>query len=131
VAEDSGLEIVALGGAPGIESARYGGDISYRKKFALIATELRRRGVSESPARFVCAVAVAEGDLVRFEASGVLEGLVVSEPRGEGGFGYDPIFYSPALGCTLAEAGSRKLEVSHRARAFEQVRPFLTGLLGS
>jgi XTP/dITP diphosphohydrolase len=70
-------------------------------------------------------VALAEGGRVRFEARGTVDGAIVPEPRGDGGFGYDPIFFSPELGCTLAEAGARKAEVSHRARALRQLREFL------
>jgi XTP/dITP diphosphohydrolase len=66
----------------------------------------------------VCAVALADGSGVRFEARGTIEGEVAPEPRGRGGFGYDPIFFYPPFGCTLAEAGPRKAEVSHRAKAF-------------
>jgi XTP/dITP diphosphohydrolase len=126
VAEDSGLEIDALGGAPGVRSARFGGEhTSYPEKFALIAEALRARGATGSAARFVCAVALAEGGHVTFEASGTVEGTIAPEPRGRGGFGYDPIFYSAELGCTLAEAGARKMEVSHRARAFRLLREYL------
>ena len=120
VAEDSGLEIDALDGAPGVESARYGGaNTTYPQKFELIYDSLRARGVAGSTARFVCAVALADGAGVRFEARGTIEGKIALEPRGTGGFGYDPIFFYPPFGCTLAEAGPRKAEVSHRAKAFQ------------
>jgi XTP/dITP diphosphohydrolase len=126
VAEDSGLEIDALAGAPGVESARYGGaDTSYSDKFALIYDALRAHGALESPARFVCAVALAEGDRVLFEARGVVEGRIASEPKGAGGFGYDPIFFYPPFGQTLAEAGDRKAAVSHRGAAFRALRAYL------
>ncbi len=126
VAEDSGLEIDALDGAPGVLSARFGGDdSSYARKFALIYDALRSRGVAGSTARFVCAVAVAAADRVEYETRGVVEGEIASAPRGEGGFGYDPIFYYPPFGCTLAEAGSRKSEVSHRGAAFRALRAWL------
>src|SRR5213078_2555504 len=89
--EDSGLEIDALGGAPGVESARYGGaDLSYPEKFALIYRQLDARGSRDSAARFVCAVALVRGGEIVFEARGAIEGRVSSEPRGSGGFGYDP-----------------------------------------
>lgn len=128
VAEDSGLEIDALGGAPGVLSARFGGETSsYPEKFALIEDGLRRVGATDRTARFVCALALVDGDRVRFEARGTVEGLIVSEPRGAGGFGYDPIFFYPPFGCTLAEAGERKSSVSHRGEAFRQLRTFLGG----
>lgn len=126
VAEDSGLEIDALAGAPGVESARFGGaDISYPQRFALIFDALAARGRSDSTARFVCALALADGERILFEARGTVEGRIASEPKGEGGFGYDPIFFYPPFGCTLAEAAERKATVSHRAKAFEKLRMFL------
>jgi XTP/dITP diphosphohydrolase len=132
VAEDSGLEIDALDGAPGVESARFGGpDATYPEKFALIYDALRNipsiphRGVTGSPARFVCALALARDGKVLFETRGVVEGAVAPEPKGSGGFGYDPIFFYPPFGCTLAEAGDRKAAVSHRGEAFRALRAFL------
>jgi XTP/dITP diphosphohydrolase len=126
VAEDSGFEIDALGGAPGVESARYGGpDASYPQKFALIARALAAKGSPESAARFVCALALARGTRILFEARGTIEGHIAREPKGSGGFGYDPIFFYPPWGITLAEAGDRKSAVSHRGAAFRQLRGFL------
>jgi XTP/dITP diphosphohydrolase len=125
VAEDSGLEIDALDGAPGVLSARFGGErSSYEEKFALIEQLLRERGAEGSGARFVCAVAVADGNRIVYETRGTVEGRI-AEPAGSGGFGYDPIFYYPPFGCTLAEAGSRKSDVSHRAAAFRALRAWL------
>lgn len=128
VAEDSGLEIDALGGAPGVESARFGGAAAtYPEKFALIYEALAAKRALETGARFVCAVALAEDDRLLFEARGSVEGRIAREPRGDGGFGYDPIFFYPPFGCTFAEAGDRKAEVSHRAQAFGKLRMFLKG----
>ena len=132
VAEDSGLAIDALGGAPGVESARFGGaDLSYAGKFALIYDALRAKragpGAGQAPtARFVCAVALAQGDRVLFETRGTVEGQIAPEPRGSGGFGYDPIFFYPPYGQTLAEAGDHKAAVSHRGEAFRALAAFLT-----
>jgi XTP/dITP diphosphohydrolase len=126
VAEDSGLEIDALGGAPGVESARFGGPgSSYLEKFALVYEGLDRAGGRDSPARFVCALALAEGADILFEARGSVEGRIAPEPRGQGGFGYDPIFFYPPFDATLAEVGGRKSSVSHRGRAFRSLRAFL------
>jgi XTP/dITP diphosphohydrolase len=126
VAEDSGLAIDALGGAPGIASARYGGpDASYPEKFARIYDALRAKNALDSPARFVCAVAVARDGRVLFETEGTIEGRMAAAPKGEGGFGYDPIFYYPPFGATLAEAVDRKSAVSHRGQAFRTLRGFL------
>lgn len=119
VAEDSGLTVDALGGAPGVESARYAGaDASYPAKFARLYEAMRASGAADRRARFVCAVAVADGERIVAEAEGIVEGEIAPAPRGIGGFGYDPIFYYPPFARTLAEAGSRKHEVSHRAKAF-------------
>jgi XTP/dITP diphosphohydrolase len=125
VAEDSGLEIDALNGAPGVRSARFGGAaLTYPERFRLIEDSLREKPDHRS-ARFVCALALADGKRLLFEARGVVEGTIAPEPRGEGGFGYDPIFFYPPFGCTLAEAGNRKSTVSHRGQAFAQLRDFL------
>jgi XTP/dITP diphosphohydrolase len=131
VAEDSGLEIDELGGAPGVESARFGGpDSTYAEKFDLIYSRLRANGPGDaggSPARFVCALALVRDGQILFESRGVVEGRIAPEPRGSGGFGYDPIFFYPPFGCTLAEAGDRKAAVSHRGEAFRALRGFLEG----
>lgn len=131
VAEDSGLEVDPLGGAPGVESARYGGvDLPYPDKFALLYDQLRARGANPkagaaAPARFVCAVALAQGARVLFETRGTVEGQIAPEPKGSGGFGYDPIFFYPPFRQTLAEAGDRKAAVSHRGAAFRALAAFL------
>jgi XTP/dITP diphosphohydrolase len=95
-------------------------------------------GAKESAARFVCAVALAEvpgktgrrpesssAARIVYETRGTVEGRIAPEPAGDGGFGYDPIFYYPPFGCTLAEAGRRKSDVSHRGAAFRALRTFL------
>ncbi len=127
VAEDSGLEVEALDGAPGVESARYGGSrATYPEKFALIYEALRTRGRPRSAARFVCALALARRGHILFEARGVVEGEIAAEPRGSGGFGYDPIFFYPPYGRTLAEASAEeKAAVSHRGQAFSALRRYL------
>jgi XTP/dITP diphosphohydrolase len=125
VAEDSGLEIDALDGEPGIHSARFNGN-SYPEKFEAIYTRLRERGVQTSQARFVCALAVDDGVTVRFEATATIKGHIARRPGGAVGFGYDPIFYYPPFGCTLAEVSAdRKAQVSHRGQAFRALRAYL------
>ena len=125
VADDSGLEIDALSGAPGVRSARFNG-ASYPQKFAAIYELLRARGGAGSAARFVCALAVADGERIVFEARGVVEGRIATEPAGGGGFGYDPIFFYPPYGRTLAELSpAEKAAVSHRGQAFRALRGFL------
>lgn len=127
IAEDSGLEIDALGGAPGVESARFHGQHStYPEKFAAIYAMLDRNGGRDSTARFVCAVAVAGDDGVLFETRGTVEGRISPEPRGSHGFGYDPIFFYPPEGKTLGEVSDEvKRAVSHRGAAFRMVRQWL------
>ncbi len=125
VADDSGLEIDALDKAPGVHSARWHGT-DYAAKFRRIHELFRERGVTGSTARFVCHIAVATGNDFLFEAQGVVEGEIASEPRGTNGFGYDPIFFYPPFGCTLAELDSaRKSTVSHRGKAFSALRVWL------
>ena len=129
VAEDSGLEIDALGGVPGVESARFGGvETSYPQKFAMLYDALRSAGRDgdDNTARFVCALTLARGERVVFEARGTVEGRIAPEPRGEGGFGYDPIFFYPPYDRTLAEVPqAQKSVVSHRGAAFRKLRQFL------
>ena len=126
VAEDSGLEIDALDGQPGLRSARFNGE-SYADKFAAIRRMLAQRGADTSTARFVCALALADADGVLWETAGLVEGRVQFPPRGDGGFGYDPIFHYPPYGRTLAEVTpEEKAAVSHRGRAFRQLRRHLT-----
>jgi XTP/dITP diphosphohydrolase len=128
VADDSGLAIDALGGAPGVESARLGGiDAPYPEKFELIAAALRAKPDAPRTARFVCALALAQQASVLFEARRVVSGEIATEPRGTGGFGYDPIFYYPPLGCTFAQVGDQKSAISHRGQAFRALRAFLLG----
>jgi len=125
VADDSGIEIDALGGAPGVHSARWHGT-DYPTKFAVIYRELAARRLPTSPARFVAHIAVASGGRVLFEATGTIEGEIAPEPRGSHGFGYDPIFFFPPYGCTLGEVdGERKAAVSHRGKAFRQLADWL------
>jgi non-canonical purine NTP pyrophosphatase (RdgB/HAM1 family) len=125
VADDSGLEIEALDNAPGVHSARWHGT-DYGVKFRMIYQLLRERGLETSPARFVAAVAFAADGRIAFEGRGVVEGEIAREPAGTQGFGYDPIFYYPPYGCTLAQVdGDAKARVSHRGAAFRAFRDYL------
>jgi XTP/dITP diphosphohydrolase len=125
VADDSGLEIDALENAPGIHSARWHGT-DYDVKFEKIYQLLREQGLETSPARFVCRVALADRGRVVFEAEGTVTGRIASAPKGTAGFGYDPIFFYPPFGQTLAELDpERKSAVSHRGQAFRALREHL------
>jgi XTP/dITP diphosphohydrolase len=123
IADDSGLEVNALGNAPGIYSARYGQTDQDR-----IARLLRELGDNpDRSARFVCVIAIARPDgEIAWVAEGICAGEILTTPRGEGGFGYDPIFYVPEYGLTFAEMSPElKRQISHRGRAFEKLIPIL------
>jgi XTP/dITP diphosphohydrolase len=127
VADDSGLEIDALDGAPGIHSARWEGS-DYALKFRRIYELLDAKDARRSPARFVCRVALADEGRIEFEAEGLFEGYVADQPRGEHGFGYDPIFFYPPLGKTSGELErDLKATVSHRGKAFAALCDHLLG----
>lgn len=130
-ADDAGLEIDALGGAPGVHSRRYAGEQTpFPIKMGVILEQLKDIPPERRTARFRCAVAIAtpSGELYTFEDT--LEGRIADAPRGQAGFGYDPIFYVPALGCTLAELPSQfKNRISHRAKVMRQAIPKLRELL--
>lgn len=126
--DDSGLEVDALGGAPGVYSARFAGtDATDDANNRLVLD--RMQGQSNRRARFVCVVALASrGHSVR-TFRGEVEGELLDEPRGSHGFGYDPLFFYPPFGCSFAEAGlERKRQVSHRARALGAMRDYLRTL---
>jgi XTP/dITP diphosphohydrolase len=116
-ADDSGLEVEALGGAPGVYSARFSGPHATDESNNRLLLE-KLRGVGDRKARFVCAIALVEGRRVVGVSHGAVEGVILEEPRGPGGFGYDPLFYCPEFGCTFGEAtGEQKLSLSHRGQA--------------
>jgi XTP/dITP diphosphohydrolase len=125
VADDSGLEIDALGGLPGVHSARWEGT-DYAVKFQKIYELLDARNARGSTARFVCRLALADRGQIIFESEGTIEGVIADTPRGDNGFGYDPIFFYPPLGMTSAELDREvKGEVSHRGKAFRSLATFL------
>lgn len=127
LADDSGLEIDALGGAPGVQSARYlGRETSYEERFRSILQQLKGLPMEQRTARFRCAIALAEPSGNTRLVEGVIEGVIADSPRGKNGFGYDPIFYLPELGKTFAElAPEHKNRISHRARAAQAARELL------
>jgi XTP/dITP diphosphohydrolase len=127
IAEDSGFEVDALGGAPGVHSARFLGDeATYPQRFEAIYRAVRAKERDSSTVRFECAVAVVSGSDVLFETTGIVEGRLAPEPAGSDGFGYDPIFFYPPYGRTLAEVSmAEKSAVSHRGKAFAKLREFL------
>lgn len=139
LADDSGLEVEALGGAPGVFSARYAA--SDPERIARLLRELAEDGrqraaaglAPERGARFRAALAVADpSGAIRLEVEGHCHGQILEEPRGEGGFGYDPVFLVPELGRTFAELDkAEKAVVGHRGRAFALLEPQLRQLLAA
>src|SRR5688572_2040870 len=128
LADDSGLEVEALGGAPGVISHRYAGDNANdadRRKSLL--SKLTETGSDNRRARFVCAIAIATvaGEVLNL-SEGICEGTITFEPRGESGFGYDPLFVPERYDQTFGELSDEiKNRISHRARALLKVRDFL------
>ena len=131
VAEDSGLVGDALDGEPGVRSARFlRPDATYEERFGEIFRRLHARAHEPRSARFVCALAAARGSDVVFETTGTIEGEIADAPRGTHGFGYDPIFYYPPYGRTLADVDDEeKLRVAHRGHAFREFSRWLRGWL--
>ena len=136
LADDSGLAVAALGGAPGVFSARYAASDAARIERLL--AELAAAGEAggappDRRAAFVAALALADPDgVVRLEVEGRCEGVICEAPRGDGGFGYDPVFLVPELGLTFAEMDkASKSRVGHRGRAFAALEPGLRALLGA
>jgi XTP/dITP diphosphohydrolase len=127
IADDSGLVVPALGGAPGVHSARYAGaDASDADRICKLLEAMRGRKGADRRARFVCVVALAERGEARGVFSALAEGELLDAPRGEGGFGYDPIFFFPDLGKTYSEiTGEEKNRHSHRGKAFRKALEFL------
>jgi XTP/dITP diphosphohydrolase len=124
-AEDSGLEVDALGGEPGVYSARYAGlDATDEANNALV---LQRLGLAEGrSARFVCVIALAHAGALVQTFRGTVEGFILTEPHGKNGFGYDPIFFYPPFGCSFGEVSTaEKQTVSHRGAALHLLSDYL------
>ena len=119
IADDSGLEIAALGGRPGVYSARYGGaNATWQQRRASILREVGESGSSDRGARFVCVLCYVSADGREIFSEGVAEGELSRNERGELGFGYDPIFYDPSEHATYGEIPeTEKNKISHRAKA--------------
>jgi XTP/dITP diphosphohydrolase len=128
LADDSGLEIAALGGRPGVLSARYGGDdLGFDRKMEMLLGELSNTDGTDRCARFVCSIAIADADgKILKRSDGICDGKIADRPRGAGGFGYDPIFIPDGYDETFGElSGAIKQKISHRKRAFCQIIPYL------
>jgi len=117
-ADDSGLEVHALQGAPGVYSARFSGPEATDERNNRLLLE-KLQGIPMRRARFVCVIALAERRRIRGVFRGAVEGQIAAQSRGANGFGYDPLFYYPPFGCTFGEVDAeRKFAVSHRGQAF-------------
>ena len=133
-ADDSGICVDALGGAPGVHSARFAGpEANDQANNQNLLSELRRvgAGLKSAPtnraAHYVCVVALAQGQQILTVVEGRADGIILDSPRGSGGFGYDPYFFFPPLGKTFAEiSAEEKFAVSHRGEAFRKLLDFLT-----
>ena len=128
IADDSGLCVDVLGGAPGIYSARYGAPdcVTDRDRLNYLLQNMRGVRSDERTARFVCVITLLYPDGRKLVARGSCEGLIAFEPRGEDGFGYDPVFYVPSMGCTFAQMGADcKNRISHRANALMRLEAML------
>ena len=138
LADDSGLVVDALGGAPGVNSARFSGErakgadrkVVDRRNMEKLLSLLRGVPMEKRTARFTCCLCLASTEKVLIETQGFLEGLIAEEPAGRGGFGYDPVFLVPQLGETVAQLGEKeKNAISHRGNAMRKLKPLLQELL--
>jgi len=138
VADDSGLEVDALNGAPGVRSARFAADAGLVDSpdaasdntdvwnNILLIQQMAGVAAERRTARYRCVLVTARDGETLFTTEGTVEGVILEEPRGTGGFGYDPLFYLPALGKTMAEINlETKLSLSHRGRAISALMPIL------
>lgn len=126
LADDSGLVVFALGGEPGVYSARYGGEgLDDKGRMMLVLDRMKEVDDFLRGAQFVCSIAFVTEEKT-YEAEGVVEGVLTREPRGENGFGYDPIFYVPEFGKTTAEmTPEEKNAISHRGRALAELKKMI------
>jgi XTP/dITP diphosphohydrolase len=133
LADDSGLEVDALGGKPGVRTSRYGGKgLDSAQRYMLLLEALNEVPWEERTARFRSVVALADAGGVLATAAGTVEGRIALAPAGSGGFGYDPVFYLDERKMTLAELPpGLKNRISHRARAVEAIRPKLAARLAT
>jgi XTP/dITP diphosphohydrolase len=132
LADDSGLEVDALGGAPGVYSARYGQPgWNSRQQYQYLLEQVATCERSARSARFRCAIALYDPTAAKLEtATGAVEGEITDQPRGENGFGYDPVFLLPELGRTMAELpDAQKNRLSHRGRALAAIMPKILQLV--
>ena len=130
IADDSGLAVDALGGEPGVYSARYAGDHDDEANMVKVLAKLEGFPESERTARFCCALAIAGPEMETHTVFGTCEGVILNEKRGTNGFGYDPIFFVPELNRAMAELSpAEKGAISHRGNAIRKLAEELPGLM--
>ncbi len=131
LADDSGLVVDALNGEPGVYSARYGNLKTDDERYALLLQKMRDIPDNRRQARFVCVMALVFPDGREYIEEGVCEGFITKEPAGDQGFGYDPVFFIPELGKTMAQLPLEvKNSISHRARALKKIKHLLEDIVG-
>lgn len=133
IADDSGLSVTALGGRPGVLSARYGGSgLTDRDRNILLLKEMESAAAEERSAKFVCVITLAFPDGRTRSARGECAGVITRSMKGDGGFGYDPVFFLPEFGATMAELTmAQKNRISHRGKALDRMREILETLAAS
>lgn len=133
LADDSGLEVAALQGQPGVRTARYGGaNLSHAERYGLLLHNLREVAWEDRAAQFCCVIALADPTAVLGTAVGICPGIIATTPAGTGGFGYDPVFFLPERGVTMAQLPPGvKHQISHRGRALQNILPLLRQTLAA
>ncbi|MFP3869108.1 MAG: XTP/dITP diphosphatase [Desulfobacteraceae bacterium] len=136
LADDSGLEVAALGGRPGVHSARYAADRTYpnpptdEDNYLKLLEELANVPWDQRQAQFVCAIVLAFPNSQMVSTQGICKGMIAFKPQGQQGFGYDPVFWLPQYGCTMAEIDlNLKNQISHRAQALQQMKSIIAARL--
>jgi len=130
--DDSGLVVDALNGAPGVKTARYGGPgLTSEERYQLLLENMKGIPTNKRTARFCCAiVVVGEDGRLLIKSEGICEGVIAESPQGQGGFGYDPIFFLPHLGKTMAQLSpEEKHKISHRGKALKKIESSLKNVL--
>ncbi|MBN1499441.1 MAG: RdgB/HAM1 family non-canonical purine NTP pyrophosphatase [Spirochaetes bacterium] len=126
LSDDSGLEIDALNGEPGIFSARYGNLDTDEQRYNLVLSKMKDIPEDRRTARFICSIAFIEPDGTIYTTEGRCEGYIALQPSGSNGFGYDPVFFVPEFSCTMAEINiEEKNRISHRAKALENFYQYI------
>jgi XTP/dITP diphosphohydrolase len=129
MSDDSGIEILAYNNGPGVRSARFLPELTYEQKNKKIIADLEETSGHQRAAKYKCAIAIYTPGGKSFLCEGECDGVISTDLKGDGGFGYDPIFFLPEYGKTFAELPAKiKNQISHRAKAFKKAKKILSGL---